>query len=331
MSKKQIWGLVIAAAVFITTGLISVFSHAITSKMNEASETMVSGTSYTMPISKDFMAVINVSGTIQESPEVTDYFGNSLSYDHDAIMAYVDELMDADNNKGIILMMDTPGGTVYESDEMYLKLEEYKEETGRPIYVYMTHYCCSGGYYIASAGDELYANRNAWTGSIGVIISTYNYKELFDKIGVKEINITSGDNKAMGHSGEEMTAEQRAIYQSLVDEAYDQFVTVASEGRNMSVSDMKKLADGRVYTAAQAKDNGLIDDVMGEEDFYDYVKSQVGENVEIYNPSSSGNTFSSLFGSLDKLNEQPKSDLEAVTDLINSTGNGVPMYVYTGQ
>jgi protease-4 len=159
----------------------------------------------------------------------------------------------ADNNKGILLYVNSPGGTVYESDEMYLKLLEYKEKTGTPVYAYFASEACSGAYYISMAADEIYANRNTWTGSIGVIISLMNYEGLLKKIGVEEIDITSGKNKTIGSGAHEMTPQQAKILQRLVDEAYDQFTKIVAKGRDMKLEKVQKLGDGRIYSAAQAK------------------------------------------------------------------------------
>ena len=135
-------------------------------------------------------AVINIKGTIQAGNEGSARVG----YDHFATLDYIDQLMNDESNKGIFLDVDSGGGTVYESDEMYLKLMEYKESTGRPVHAYFNGTACSGAYYISCAADYISQNRNGWTGSIGVIISLVNYSELYDKLGIEEILITSGDN-----------------------------------------------------------------------------------------------------------------------------------------
>ena len=121
-------------------------------------------------------AIINVIGTIQAGNEGTARIG----YDHNATLDYIDELMEDDSNNGIFLDVDSGGGTVYESDEMYLKLMEYKEKTGRPIHAYFNGTACSGAYYISCAADYISQNRNGWTGSIGVIISTTNLSGLYE-------------------------------------------------------------------------------------------------------------------------------------------------------
>ena len=162
----------------------------------------------------------------------------------------------------MILYVDTPGGSVFASDELYFKIKEYQEKTERPVYASMQSMAASGGYYISAPCDKIIANRNCWTGSIGVTLGTmYDISELLDNLGIKTNTITSGANKAMGSNVEPMTSEQRAIFQSMVDEAYEQFVGIVAEGRDMKISKVKKLADGRIYTAKQALDNGLIDQI----------------------------------------------------------------------
>lgn len=335
MNKKQTTWLIVAAVIFVVTGVTSVIVNTISGKLSSQEESAnfnsimqeLAGESGEAILSDmpddDFIAVVPVEGTIQASSGNSGV-GNTATYDHDFLMSYVDELIENDDNKGIILRMDTPGGTVYEADELYLKLEEYKEKTKRPIWAYMESYCCSGGVYIASAADEQYANRNTTTGSIGVIISTYDMSELYKKLGIKEVNIVSAKNKAMGSSGKKMTAEQLEIYQSIVDEAYEQFIGVVAKGRNMSEDEVKKLADGRIYTASQAVDNGLIDGIKGSEEFDAYVKEKSGVN-DFYEPQNiEENYFSILFGQIQ--NTKEKSEAEVLVDLMDRLGSGVPMY-----
>jgi protease-4 len=128
----------------------------------------------------------------------------------------------------------------------------------------------------------------------------------------------------MGTPGKPMTDEQKAILQAFIDEYYNQFVEIVAEGRNMKVEDVKKLADGRIYTASQAVDNGLIDGIKTAEEFDAYVKEQSGTDV-FYEPSSDSNPFSKFFGSIANIS-QPKSDTEILLDLAHSLENGGPMY-----
>jgi len=212
-----------------------------------------------------YIATIYVEGTIASGQTGT--FGIATGYQHQWTLDKIDELIADADNKGLIVFIDSPGGGVYESDELYLKLKEYKNKTKRPVYAVMGSMAASGGYYISTAADKIIANRNTWTGSIGVTIGTlYDISGLLEKYGVKTETITAGRNKAMGSSVEPMTEEQKAIFQSLVNEAYEQFTGIVSEERGIKLDDVKKLADGRVYTAKQAFQLGLVDKIGTKDD-----------------------------------------------------------------
>ena len=170
MKKKQIIGLVVAAALFVGVSAASVFTNTICKNLlqNSADDIINLGGSYQFnPPSEDYIAIVRVEGTIQEQSGSSTLEASS-GYQHDSTMNYIDELMDDSNNKGILLYVDSPGGTVYESEELYQKLKEYKETTKRPIWDYMAHYAASGGYMVSMASDKIYANSNTTTGSIAV-------------------------------------------------------------------------------------------------------------------------------------------------------------------
>lgn len=207
-----------------------------------------------------YIGVLEIHGTMSSD-------GTDAAYNQQWLLEQIDNMIYDTDNKGLMLSIDTPGGSVYTVDELYLKIKEYQEETMRPVYAYMESMAASGGYYVAAPADMIYANRNCWTGSIGVTIGTiYDISEFLEELGVTTVTITAGDNKAMGSSVEKLTDEQKAIYQSLVDEAYDQFVDVVAEGREMSLNRVEKLADGRIYTAKQAKEKGLVDEIATREE-----------------------------------------------------------------
>ena len=117
-----------------------------------------------------YIGVLFVEGSITSSN--IDSWGIPFGYQHQFTLAKIDSLIDDSDNKGLILYVDSPGGGIYESDELYLKLVEYKELTGRPVYSYMGSMAASGGYYVSAPADKIIANRNCWTGSIGVTIGT---------------------------------------------------------------------------------------------------------------------------------------------------------------
>lgn len=321
MKKKQIIGLVVAAALFVGVSAASVFTNTISKNLlqNSADDIINLGGSYQFnPPSEDYIAIVRVEGTIQEQSGSSTLEASS-GYQHDSTMNYIDELMDDSNNKGILLYVDSPGGTVYESEELYQKLKEYKETTKRPIWDYMAHYAASGGYMGSMASDKIYANSNTTTGSIGVIMSGYDMSGLYKKLGIRYVSITSGKNK----DSSKFTDEQIAIYQDQINEAYEEFVNIVADGRDMSVEDVKKLADGRTYTAKQAKNNGLIDEISLYPDMKDAMSKKLGTSI-FYEMESDEGLLQSLFSKAESL--VPKSEAQVLTETAKSVESGVPMY-----
>ncbi len=204
-----------------------------------------------------FIAVIHVEGVIQEANE---------TYNQEWLLSTIQGLTQDHNNRGILLYIDSPGGTVYESDEAYLELLRYKETSGKPVWAYLGPLAASGGYYIACAADYIIANRNCLTGSIGVIAGqSVDFSRFLDKHGITVNTFHAGRNKDMLGISTPVTPEQAAIMQSIADECYNQFVDIVAESRGMTVAEATNLADGRIYTAWQSLDNGLIDEVAGFE------------------------------------------------------------------
>ena len=319
MNKKQIGGLVIAVILFIMVGVSSVLTHAFSNRilMDSMEELWRDGAGFNPPLN-DYIAVVRVQGTIQEQT-TTGMFEVPVGYQHITTMEYIDDLMNDDNNQGILLYVDSPGGTVYESEELYLKLKEYKERTDRPVWDYMAHYAASGGYMISMASDKIYANPNTTTGSIGVIMSGYDMSGLYEKLGIRYISITSGENK----DSSKMTEEQIAIYQGQVYEYYKKFFIIFSEGRGMTEEEVKALADGRVYTANQALNNGLIDEISLYEDMTMAMCSELGV-YEFYEPETELDFFTSLFARIESV--IPKSEAQILKETAADMESGVPMY-----
>ena len=164
------------------------------------------------------------------------------------------------NVKAILLSVNTPGGGVYETAEIYNALKN----SGKDVYVAMKKQATSGGYYISMAAKKIYANSETTTGSIGVIMS-----------------YVSGDQKAIGGLAEDLPESTRKIYQEQNKEAYDRFVKAIAEGRNMSVDEVKKLADGRTYSGKQAVENKLVDKIGTEDELINLIK----EEKNLSNPS----------------------------------------------
>jgi len=178
--------------------------------------------------------------------------------------------------KAIVLRINSPGGTITGSDSMYHQLRKLREQTGLPMVVSMGPMAASGGYYVAMAvGDRpgtIFAERSTWTGSIGVMIPHYDLSELLGNWGVQEDSITSHRLKGMGSFARKMTEEERAIFQALVDEAFEQFKEVVRSGRPVFRQDraaLDRVATGQVFSAEQARKFGLIDEIGFLEDAVD--------------------------------------------------------------
>lgn len=159
--------------------------------------------------------------------------------------------------KAIVVRIDSPGGAVAPTQEIFEEIQRTKKK--KPCVASMGSIAASGGYYIASACDKIVANPGTMTGSIGVIMQLGNVEELMKKIGVKGYNVKSGANKDIGSPFQPLSPEGRQILQSLVDNVHSQFVTAVAKGRGMDEGRVRKLADGRIYSGAQAKELGLVD------------------------------------------------------------------------
>lgn len=210
--------------------------------------------------------------------------------------------------KGILIRMNTPGGTVATSQEITDAVNAVKAE-GKPVYVSMADMSASGGYYVAAAADKIYALPGSITGSIGVIMHLMNFKTLGEKVGIADVVIKSGPFKDIASPYRVMTDEERSILQAMIADSYDQFVTSVAKGRKMKVEDVKKLADGRIYTGRQAKKNGLIDELGGYDDALDALQAVCMKK----------NSLS------DKLPVEDKADSSFLSNLLESA-NGTNLF-----
>ena len=163
----------------------------------------------------------------------------------------------------LILRIDSPGGTVGDSQEIYSAINRLKSK-GCKVIASFGNISASGGVYIGVAADKIVANPGTITGSIGVIIRGNNISELLNKIGIKFETVKSGLFKDILSPDKPLSKEGRDLLQNLIDESYSQFTIAVSEGRNIPVDDVKKFADGRIFTGSQAKELGLVDE-LGDE------------------------------------------------------------------
>ncbi len=194
----------------------------------------------------------------------------------------IESLKDAEQNpdvKAIILDMDTPGGEVVAADEVYRAVKQ----CSKPVVVMMNSLAASGGYYIACGADKIVAHNMTMTGSIGVIMETYNYAGLLDKIGVKPQIYTSGKMKAMlNGSGALPTEEQTKIVQNLIMEVYQEFARIVSENRQIPMEQITGgiIGDGRIFSGQQAAELKLVDRIGYFDDAVEEAAKLAGVKIE---------------------------------------------------
>lgn len=191
----------------------------------------------------------------------------------------VRQLRDFQHNpkvKGIILRINSPGGGVGPSQEIYNAVTRIREEGRKKIFASLGSVAASGGYYIASAADTIFANPGTLTGSIGVIMAFSNIQDLIEKIGIRPEVIKSGAFKDVGSPVRPISSEERKLLQNLVDDVHQQFVEDVAKGRNLPIQDVQRLADGRVYTGRQAYELKMVDHLGGLQDAIDLLATQAG-------------------------------------------------------
>ena len=205
------------------------------------------------------VGILMVEGTIEDSR---------------AAIQNLKRFADTEGIKAVVLRIDSPGGAVAPTQEIYEEIEKLKKK--KPVVASLGGMAASGGYYIASAAHQIVANPGTLTGSIGVIMELGNFEELMRKVGIKGYNIKSGPHKDIGSPMRPLSPEGRAILQSLVDNVHGQFVRAVAKGRAMPEAKVRQLADGRVYSGEQAKRMGLVDLMGNMEDAIDIAAKRAG-------------------------------------------------------
>ncbi len=177
--------------------------------------------------------------------------------------------------KAIVLRIDSPGGGVASSQELYEEVKRVRS-AGKLVVASMGSVAASGGYYVACVADRIFANAGTVTGSIGVIVQLANASELLHKVGIESTVITSGPFKDSGNPTRPLRPEERQVFQALVDDVYQQFIEAVAQGRNLPLDEVRQAADGRIYTGRQAKDLQLIDQLGSLHDAIRYAASRIG-------------------------------------------------------
>jgi protease-4 len=207
------------------------------------------------------VAVVEIRGVITQSSGIIDEIHQHL---------------DDGGVRAIILRIDSPGGGVGPSQEIYREVIKAKEK--KKVVTSMGSVAASGGYYIAAASDVIVANPGTITGSIGVVMEFTSLEELLRKIGIRGVVLKAGDHKDIGSPFREMTPEERRIIQEVIDNVHQQFIDAVANGRKgkMNRSDVVRVADGRIFTGEQAKELGLIDRMGNLDDTIDIAAELAG-------------------------------------------------------
>jgi protease-4 len=201
------------------------------------------------------IAVLPIQGIISGSAQ--HYFSPSSS---DRIVRRLKELSEKKNVKAVVLRINSPGGSVSAVQEIYEEVLKLKK-TGKKVVASIGDISASGGYYIACAADLILAEPGSLTGSIGVIMQVGNYQELFKKIGVHIQVIKSAPYKDIASPFREMTPQEKAMIQNLIDETYNQFVAVVRTREGIDLTKIDQITDGRIFSGSQAKTLGMIDEI----------------------------------------------------------------------
>ena len=199
------------------------------------------------------------------------------TYSRGSVLNQIKEAKNNPNVKAILLSVNSPGGGVYETVELYNALKN----SGKDVYVSMKKTAASGGYYVSTAAKKIFVNTETTTGSLGVIMSYVSAQKFLNDHGIKQETIRSGEQKAVGGLTEDLPESTRKILQEQNKEAYERFVKAIAEGRHLSEDEVKKHADGRTYTGTQAVANKLADKVGTEDELIDLIKEEKG----LFNPT----------------------------------------------
>ncbi|MDJ0626507.1 MAG: signal peptide peptidase SppA [Candidatus Caenarcaniphilales bacterium] len=321
MSKDRLFSFLL-----LSLGLLGIILSFFSSKEKETSPKDISSSIFsTLPSSKDKILSLELTGVMMDG-RLNSFLGESAS---DSVKVR-DQLIKASKDKsvkGVLIRINSPGGAVGISQEIYQAAKKVRAK--KPIVASMGDVAASGGYYVASMSDLIYANPGTLTGSIGVISHFMNLEGLYGKIGLKDMTVKSGRYKDIGSSTRPMSEEEREILQDLVDDTYEQFVGDVYEGRrtnsnkygdfrkNLTKDDIRYVAEGMIYTGNQAKQVGLVDELGNYYDALDQLqrmvkkrsKGKVKEDLPVVESIGLPKSFREIIGLSTDLNGGGFSDL----------------------
>jgi protease-4 len=293
VNRKKWLVLLIVLAVFVSGVMVEALYGAYDAMANEPDltweETVVSGAGDSKIVQLFVTGVISGEPNNAATPPMTEVLADQLR-----------RIEEDEQVKAIVLRIDSPGGEVVATDEIHQRLMRLKAIRKIPIVVSMGSTAASGGYYLATAGDVIFANPSTMTGSLGVIFTLINYGETASRFGLKQYVIKSGRYKDIGSPVRPLTEAERNIFQTLVNESYQRFVDVIVQGRKLPRQRVLPIADGRIYSGSQAKKLGLIDQIGDLEQATNHALSLIGEDEALVVRYSENLTLGNLLFSLQK-------------------------------
>ena len=251
--------------------------------------------------------LVDIDGPISNRPKKTLAGFQSETGMVDRIREVLKKADKDKNVKGILLRINSPGGTVTSSDIIYHEIKSFKERNKIKVYVSVVDVAASGGYYVAMAGDTIMMHPTSLTGSIGVLALKLNLEGLMGKVGVEWEVVKSAEKKDFMSPFRPLTKEERKLFQETINRYYERFVDiVVLNRRQLDTNAVKVLADGRVYNAHQALENHLVDSIGYLQDLVELMKKELNQpNLQVITygrPSEYKSNYYSSLGSMPKIN-----------------------------
>ncbi|BAK45091.1 signal peptide peptidase SppA [Eggerthella sp. YY7918] len=261
-------------------------------------------------LSSDAVGVIAIDGTIQ--------YDNTTS-SPEGLKAQLDRAAENNHIKAVVLRVDSGGGVATAGEEMSAYVREFSETTGKPVVVSSASLNASAAYEISSQADYIFTAKTTSIGAIGTAMQITDLSGLLEKLGISVDNVTSTDSKDSSYGTRPLTEEERAYYQSIVDQINETFIQTVAEGRGMSVEEVRALATGLTYTGMTAVENGLADEIGTKEDAVSKAAELAG--MSRYTTVNLQNQSSSLSGLLGLMSESKSISTDDIVNALKELEN----------
>jgi len=314
--KTRFWIIGLALALLLLCGGFTVLGLVVANKAGSAGSFGFG----------DAVALVRVEGTIMpgEAPPPSLFGGTSSVAYSKTIVEHLKQANSSSRVKAVVLVVDSPGGSVYASDEIALQIKAMT----KPVIASMGSLAASGGYYVSAPTREIWASPHTLTCSIGVISQFLNVEKFAKDWGVSAVTLKSGQFKDTGNPFREFTEADRALWQDIIDEAYAAFVRIVADGRKMTEEQVRTIADGRICSGQQAKAMGLVDNLGYLQDAITRAAQLGGISGEpqVIDYSQQTGLFESVGASINR-----PGPVEQLEQLLHFNAGSPLMYLYTGQ